>query len=108
MGVCTERWECQELDQWLPRTSLSVQNVEAGSPHSILCGCAGSQTSADRGHPPPTLHSSPHHSLATLLYSVLVQDEAEDVDLSALPCGEEKSRVLLYIFLVTYFFEIKL
>merc|ERR1712126_228829 len=58
--------------------------------------------------PSPTLHSSPHHSLATLLYSVLVQDEAEDVDLSALPWGEEKSRVLLYIFLVTYFFEIKL
>merc|ERR1712061_255001 len=27
----------------------------------------------------------PHHSLATLLYSVVMQDEAEDADISALP-----------------------
>merc|ERR1712083_256246 len=30
----------------------------------------------------------PHHSLATLLYSVVVQDEAEDADISALPRSE--------------------
>merc|ERR1719319_415846 len=28
---------------------------------------------------------APHHSLATMLYSLLVQEEAEDADISALP-----------------------
>jgi len=33
----------------------------------------------------PSEESGPHHSLATLLYSVLMQEEAEDADISALP-----------------------